>query len=121
MSSCSNATECSQRLCWRLHRSPNRLCRFDKDLKLSPLGFLRQLRCTHGAPEAALRTHGQLLNGQVLGCSGQTALQRPYGFDALRLSRDQAQDDHSIFADEAQRFESAGALGVVLKEESLVV
>src|SRR5437763_13609662 len=73
------------------------------------------------AREAALRREAHVLERHVLRGLIDTALEMVLALELRQLGADEAEHDFLALRHEAQRLEAAGALGVVLEEETIDV
>src|SRR5262245_53895967 len=81
--------------------------------ELGPLLVLGQQVAFLGAGEAALRREAELLERRELGGLVDAALELVLALERAALGCHDAQHDVLVVRQEAQRFEAAGALGVV--------
>src|SRR5436309_7412378 len=106
-------------LVWLRPAAPNRLRGPDDDLELAALVLDRNAVSQDRRRETALRTQRQTLEGDDAARLSQAPFEALDGLHPRRLRRDEAEDHRLVLRDLPQRVERAGALVIVLEEETL--
>ena len=91
------------------------------ELELAPLVVLADEVAADARGEAALRAEREALDGHEGGRLLDAALDLVGRLHVAGLRGEEAEDDDGVVADEPQRLEPAGAIGVVLEHEAVVV
>src|SRR5262252_9171498 len=98
----------------RSRRTPDRVCRFEDALELSPLLILGERNVRHPT-ESALRTDCQLINRDVLARLVNSALEHVEGFEIGCLCRDKSEDRDLALRHVPKRLKATGPLVIVFK------
>src|SRR5262245_60885245 len=104
----------------RSRRTPDRVCRLQDALKLSPLLILGERDFRHPT-EAALRTDCELINREVLARLVNSALEQVERFEIGCLCRDKPEDRDLAFRHVPKRLKAAGPLVIVFKQEPTMI
>src|SRR5205823_8762988 len=98
----------------RSRATPDRVCRFEDALKLSPLLILGERHLSHPA-EAALRTDRHLVNSDALGRLVDPAPKHVERFKIGCLCRDKSEDSDFAFWHVPKRLKAPGPLVIVFQ------